>query len=150
MSRIRAHLNVIVAVIVTAALTAGAPAIAHGVHAAFSHNADKVDGLHAVKAGAPNKNKRLVATSKTGKLPVSIIPKADADTLDGQDSSAFLGANAKAADADMLDGQDSTDFLDSTDKAADSDLLDGQNSSDFLGASGEVRGFGPARRPGFD
>src|SRR5918995_2761278 len=33
---------------------------------------------------------------------------ADADKLDGKDSTEFLGASAKAADADKLDGLDST------------------------------------------
>ena len=37
----------------------------------------------------------------------------DADTLDGQNSTAFLNANAKAADADKLDGKDSTQLLSS-------------------------------------
>ena len=50
---------------------------------------------------------------------------ADADKLDGQDSTAFLGAAAKAADADKLDGQDSTAFLGAAAKAADADELDG-------------------------
>jgi hypothetical protein len=35
---------------------------------------------------------------------------ADADMLDGKDSSEFLGATAKAADADNLDGKDSLAF----------------------------------------
>jgi hypothetical protein len=35
---------------------------------------------------------------------------SDADKLDGQDSSAFLGASAKAADADKLDGLDGVDY----------------------------------------
>ena len=35
---------------------------------------------------------------------------SDANTLDGQDSSAFLGVNAKAADANALDGKDSLGF----------------------------------------
>lgn len=38
-----------------------------------------------------------------GKVP-------DADTLDGKDSTEFLGATAKAADADKLDGKNSTEF----------------------------------------
>ena len=45
--------------------------------------------------------------------------------LDGQDSSAFLGSNAKAADSDKLDGKDSTDFLGADATAADSDRLGG-------------------------
>jgi hypothetical protein len=36
---------------------------------------------------------------------------SNANLLDGQDSTAFLGANAKAADADLLDGQNSTAFM---------------------------------------
>ena len=35
----------------------------------------------------------------------------DADTLDGKDSTAFLGRTAKAADSDKLDGKDSSAFL---------------------------------------
>ena len=54
---------------------------------------------------------------------------ADADKLDGSDSSAFLGANAKAADADKLDGSDSSAFLGANAKAADSDKLDGLDST---------------------
>ena len=142
MTRIRAHLNVVIAVVVTAALTAGGPAIAHGVkHALFAHragNAAKVDGLHAVKATAANKNNKLVATDATGKLPATIIPKADADTLDGNDSTAFLGATDKAADSDLLDGQDSSSFLGSSGKAADADMLDGNDSTAFLGANAKA------------
>lgn len=47
---------------------------------------------------------RLASTDATGKV-------ADADLLDGIDSSGFLGATAKAADADNLDGRDSADFV---------------------------------------
>lgn len=38
----------------------------------------------------------------------------DADTLDGKDSTAFLGKTAKAADSDKLDGKDSRAFLAAT------------------------------------
>lgn len=38
----------------------------------------------------------------------------DADTLDGKDSTAFLGKTAKAADSDKLDGKDSSAFLAAT------------------------------------
>ncbi len=44
-----------------------------------------------------------VSESSLGTVP-------DADQLDGQDSSDFLGANAKAADADTLDGLDSSEL----------------------------------------
>jgi hypothetical protein len=39
---------------------------------------------------------------------LAIVPNAD--TLDGKDSTDFLGAGAKAADADTLDGKDSKEF----------------------------------------
>jgi hypothetical protein len=68
----------------------------------------------------------------------STLANVDAGTLDGQDSTAFLGASAKAADSDLLDGQNSTAFLGASAKAADSDLLDGQNSTDFLGSSAKA------------
>jgi hypothetical protein len=35
----------------------------------------------------------------------------DADTLDGKDSSEFLGENGKAPDSDLLDGFDSSQFV---------------------------------------
>ena len=69
------------------------------------------------------------------------VPSAtDASTLDGQDSSAFLGVNGKAADANTLDGQDSSEFLGATATAADSQLLDGVESDDFARVSGLVNG----------
>lgn len=40
----------------------------------------------------------------------------------------FINVGEKASDANMLDGQDSTAFLGATAKAADSDKLDGQDS----------------------
>jgi hypothetical protein len=64
---------------------------------------------------------------------------ADANLLDGQDSTAFLGASAKAADADSLDGQDSTEFLGASAKAADADQLDGIDSTGFVRGDGEVK-----------
>jgi hypothetical protein len=43
-------------------------------------------------------------------LESSLSKVGDADTLDTKDSSAFLGATAKAADADTVDGTDSKDL----------------------------------------
>jgi len=43
-------------------------------------------------------------------LESSLGQVGDADTLDTKDSSAFLGATAKAADADTVDGTDSKDL----------------------------------------
>jgi hypothetical protein len=42
------------------------------------------------------------------------VANLNVDKIDDQDSTAFLGANAKAADADKLDGKDSTAFLPSS------------------------------------
>ena len=74
----------------------------------------------------------------------------DADVLDGLDSTAFLGANAKAADSDRLDGQDSTAFLGATAKAANSDRLDGLDSSALPRRDRKGRRLRQARRPGLD
>lgn len=51
-----------------------------------------------------------------GKAPLRVnsgvkVNNLNADRLDGQDSSAFLGAIDKAADADKLDDTDSQDFV---------------------------------------
>jgi len=46
-------------------------------------------------------------------------------------SASYLGLTAKAADADKLDGHDSTYFLTTTGKAADANLLDGIDSATF-------------------
>ena len=135
----RRHAATIAVAMVTALVTANAPAIAHGVHAVFAHNADKVDGVHAVKAKASKKKRRgkLVATSPTtGRLPNNIIKKApNANKLDGFDSLDFLGIDDKAADSDLLDGLDSGDFLQSGD-TIDADTLDGRGPEDFVGQSG--------------
>jgi hypothetical protein len=64
-------------------------------------------------------------------LESSLGKVGEADTLDGQNSTDFLGATAKAADADQLDGKDSTDFLGATAKATDADQLDGNDSAAF-------------------
>lgn len=76
----------------------------------------------------------------------------DAGTLDGKDSTEFLGVRQKAVDAGMLDGKDSAEFAPDTDQdgkadaaesadqatnadsAADADKLDGKDSADFAAA----------------
>ena len=75
---LRDNLKLIAVAAVCMALGLSAPAIGHGVHAQFAHNADKVDGKHAVGAKASiNKRKgKLVATNKVGRLPNNIIRKA--------------------------------------------------------------------------
>jgi hypothetical protein len=74
MRSIRKHAMTIVVAMVTAAVTAGGPALA-GVIADYAKNADKVDGLHAVAAKAsPTKAKgKLVATDSTGKFPAKFL-----------------------------------------------------------------------------
>ena len=93
MGFIRKNLTTIIVAMITAMVTAGAPALAHGVqHALFAHNADKVDGKHAVGAAATVNNAagKLVAHNANGKLPAKFIPKVgDANALDGVDSTAF-------------------------------------------------------------
>jgi hypothetical protein len=89
----------------------GGPALAAAV---FANNSDKVDGKHAVGAGASvDKRKgKLIATNKrTGRLPNNIIAKApNSKTLDGKEATEFLGATDTAADSELLDGLDSTSF----------------------------------------
>lgn len=74
----RENIKLIIVAAVAVLLGLTAPAIGHGVHAQFAHNADKVDGRHAVGAGASVANRRgkLVATNKNGVLPNNIIARA--------------------------------------------------------------------------
>lgn len=88
---LRRHLATVVVAMLTAAITAGAPAIAAAV-ADFAKDADKVDGRHAVGAGASAGSRagKLVATNSDGRLPNNIIGKApNADRLDGLDQASF-------------------------------------------------------------
>lgn len=92
--------------------TLGGPAVS-AVSAVFdAQNADKVDGKHAVGAGASTANRKgkLVATSgTTGRLPNNIIAKApDANKLDGFDSTKFL--NNSATDSHVNSGGDVLDI----------------------------------------
>jgi hypothetical protein len=139
LERLRSHLSIVITAVVTAAVFAGGPSLAQAAFDAV--NSDKVDGKHAVGAGAtPTKRAgKLVATNGDGLLPNDIIAQApDADLLDGLDSSQFLAADGTAADAETLDGVDSTDFLRTSGKAANSDALDGLDSADFLRSSGKA------------
>jgi hypothetical protein len=94
-------------------------------------NADMVDGKHATD---------FLARSESSAFLGATAKAADADALDGRDSNTFLGVNGKAADANTLDGMDSTEYLGSTAKAADAHLLDGVESDDFARVSGIVNG----------
>lgn len=55
----------------------------------------------------------LLANYNPKFLPVdaTAVGAVDADTIDGKDSTEFLGATAKAADSDKLDGVDSSAFV---------------------------------------
>lgn len=82
------HTTTIVIATVTAALTAGGPALAR-TFADFARNAGKVDGRHAVGAHATpdERARKLVATNRKGFLPNDVIRKA-------RDSKALGGVNA--------------------------------------------------------
>ena len=101
-------LRTIVVAVVAATVTAGAPALAHGVeHALFAHNADKVDGKHAVGASSSLSNAagKLVTTTGTGRfaaknmvLPLNMPPGFTARGIvyvvsDGDDGTGFIGQN---------------------------------------------------------
>ena len=106
MGLLKRHMSTVIVAMITAAVTAGVPAIAHGVrHALFAHNADKVDGKHAVASSASTaaRKGKLVATSPaTGFLPNNIITLApDAAKLDGRAAADF-------DDADTLQGKELT------------------------------------------
>ena len=92
LARIRRHSETIVVAAAVAAVVAGGPPLAAAVFDA--DNAHKVDGKHAVGAGASidSRKGKLVATkATTGLLPNNIISKApDADSLDGVDSSGYV------------------------------------------------------------
>src|SRR5262245_52491057 len=51
------------------------------------------------------------------------VPNLNSDLLDGQNSTAFLGANGTAANAQKLDGLDSTQFLGVNATAANANKL---------------------------
>jgi hypothetical protein len=134
---LRRHLPIIITAVLTATVFSAAPTVARAAYDAV--NSDKVDGKHAVGAGASAASRagKLVATNSSGRLPNNIIDKApDSNALDGRDSTEFLLATDPASDSDLLDGLDSTDFLTADGKAADADRLDGLSSSAFLGAGG--------------
>lgn len=130
---LRRHATTMIVAMVTAAVTAGGPALARAAYDAV--NTDKVDGKHAVGAAATRSARagKLVATNRAGRLPNNIIAKApNANLLDGKDSSAFSAAshlhddryvksadhtkaahNALDIDADTIDGLDSAAFANS-------------------------------------
>jgi hypothetical protein len=87
---LRRHIPVAFTAAVVCTLFAGGPTMARAAFDAV--NADKVDGKHAVGAGASTQQRKgkLVATNSSGRLPNNIIAKApNADLLDGLDSKAL-------------------------------------------------------------
>ena len=120
---VRKHAAVVLAAVLGAGFTAGAPAIAALM------NADKLDGRDGVACSATKERRSgaYVATCPSGPnaglLPGNIIRKVrNAGRLDGIDSPAFalesevpgLIANSDGSgsglDADLLDGRDASDF----------------------------------------
>jgi hypothetical protein len=74
-------------------------------------------------------------TCKAGGQMLELYSKSGADAafLDQTEAGAlYLGKTAKAADAEMLDGLDSTALLGVNGKAADADKLDGMDSTAFV------------------
>lgn len=69
----------------------------------INNNADANDTALDLRVQAGEAPMRVNSTTKVANL--------NADQLDGQDSSAFLGVNQKAFDADRLDGQDASEFV---------------------------------------
>lgn len=113
---LRRHTTTIVVAVITAGLTAAAPALAASF-AAFARNSDKVDGIGAVtaKAAAKPSARRgvLVATDpKSGLLPTWIIPpvarglsSSDSETLGGVSAAGFLrSAPGAVGSANLADG----------------------------------------------
>src|SRR6266511_3481580 len=143
-SGLKRHSEALLAAVLTAALTAGGPALAQTI-ADFARNADKLDGRDSVSCtSAPAKRAlRYVAACQNGRLPNNIIAKArNSEKLDGRDSSKFLAASGKAADANRLDGIDSTGFYAAGSKVADADRLHGLGANQRPGpprAAGAVR-----------
>src|SRR5438309_5940631 len=89
-SFLQRHLTTVLVAFVTAAVTAGAPAIA-----ASMTNADTVDGFHAVscKSQLNNRGRKLVATCPSGYLPAGIVKEVPlADTLNGLAASQLTRA----------------------------------------------------------
>jgi hypothetical protein len=91
----RRHGLTVLTAFVVAAITAGGPVVA-GTIADFARDAHKVDGRHAVGAGASSQKRadKLVATNDKGRLPNKMIRKVsaarDADRVDGFGSTAFV------------------------------------------------------------
>jgi len=93
----------------------GAPLAVNSTTKVANLNADRIDNREASSfANSTHAHAGEAITSGTveaDRIEDGSGSNLNADQLDGQDSTAFLGANAKAADADELDGRDSSQFL---------------------------------------
>lgn len=149
MSRVRAHLSTVLVAMITAMVTAGAPAIGAAVkRALFADNAGKVDGLSAVESNASvakRKGKLVATNSATGRLPNNIIAKAlDSELLDGQDSTGFAAAghDHDGAYINASPGSPESASIDITGTLATTGLLQtgsGQGTTQGLGPSMVIR-----------
>jgi hypothetical protein len=126
---------------VIGALVVSGPQIA--IAAFDAVNSDKVDGKHAVGAGATLAGRagKLVATNAEGRLPNNIIAKApDANLLDGQNADAFQqrvsgtctpgsAATAVGSDGSLTCAADAVD-------GGDAETVDGLSSAAFARSVG--------------
>ena len=131
---IRRHASTVVVAMVTAAVTAGGPAVAAAYDAM---NARKVDGRDAVGAGASASDRagNLVATNSAGRLPNNIISKApDAQELDGNDSTAFAPASHLHDSRYVKTSAHTTSAHDSL--GIDAATVDGKNAADMTYEAG--------------
>ena len=97
LQRFRTHVPLLVTALIAGTVVAVGPTVAQAAYDAV--NSDKVDGLHAVKAGATTRQRKgkLVATSpRSGRLPNNIIKTApNADKVDGVNSSVLLDRDTR-------------------------------------------------------
>ena len=96
----------------------------------------KANPSKATTALANSKGTPLSLTAKPGSPPLKVsndvkVTHLNADLLDGQDSSSFLGAGGTAANSNLLGGQPAGAFLPAGGTAADSTLLAGQPASSY-------------------
>src|SRR5687767_3423525 len=93
----RENLKLVLVAACCLAVGLSAPAVGSSLRLSYADNADKVDGKHAVGAGATitQRKGKLVATSgTTGKLPSNIIAKApNSDRLGGYPHSSLRTLN---------------------------------------------------------
>lgn len=126
---------ILVAAITTMAVV-GAPAIAETVQKAlFAENSDKVDGRHAVGAGASAENRagKLVATDNQGRLPNNIIKKApDANKLDGRDFTEFVDASGTSQFTEMSPDWNTNDDISQNEDATFVNFTPNETGTGFI------------------